>query len=143
MTDPIPLLDRVELLHGRRRSDERGWLHVPLTASLVGHGAFGEVYVFRSERPGQRRGDHLHPGTDELFSVVEGRGELRLVDPEGGERRSIQMDADAALTVRVPAGLAHCLVNLGPGALTAVAWASREHDPADVVPFPVDPEDPV
>lgn len=133
----MSLLDQVEILPGRRSADERGWLHVPLGASqLPPSTPFGEVYVIHSVADGQRRGDHFHRKTDEWFSVVQGSAELRLVDPDTGDRRSIRLDATDARTVRVPAGLAHVLVSRG-GPMTAVAWASREHDPADVEPFRV------
>lgn len=139
----MSLIDRVEILQGRRSVDARGWLHVPLSASqLPPDTPFGEVYVIHSSRPDQRRGDHLHRKTDEWFSVLDGSAELVLVDPETGARRSIRLHARDARTVRVPAGLAHCLVSRG-GPMTAVAWASLEHDAADVVPFRVDEEDPV
>lgn len=139
----MSLIDSVEILQGRRSEDGRGWLHVPLAASQLPPGTpFGEVYVIRSEAAGQRRGDHLHRNTDEWFSVVQGSADLLLVDPGTGGRRSIRMDAGDARTAFVPAGLAHCLVSRG-GPMTAVAWATREHDPTDVMPFRVEDEDPV
>ena len=129
------LLDLVQIVPGRRRSDDRGWLHVALGASQLPPGVrFGELYIVRSDAPGGRRGDHLHRTMDEWFSVVEGRCTLELLDPTADARRSISLDAAVPRTVRVPAGLAHCLVNEGPGPLTAVAWATGEHDPADVIP---------
>ena len=80
----------------------------------------------------------------EWFSVVQGCAELQLWDPEQGLRRSIRMEAADALTVRVPAGLAHCLVQQGDVAMIAVAWATAEYDPDDVVPAStVSPEDPL
>ena len=36
-------------------------------------------------------------------------------------------------SVRVPAGVAHCLVQVGDQPMTAVAWATAEYDPEDVV----------
>jgi oxalate decarboxylase/phosphoglucose isomerase-like protein (cupin superfamily) len=107
-------LDAVEVLHGRRRSDGRGWLHVALGASQLPAGvAFGELYVVQTTRDGDRRGDHLHRAMDEWFSVVQGAADLELRDPETGRARSIRMEAGAATTVRVPAGVAHCLVQRG------------------------------
>ncbi len=139
----MSLIDRVEILQGRRSDDERGWLQVCLGASqLPPDVGFGEVYVIHSAGPGQRRGDHLHRKTDEWFSVVEGTADLELFDPQSGARRSIRLRAADARTVRVPAGLAHCLVSRG-GPMTAVAWATREHDPDDVVSTRVQTEDSV
>ncbi len=135
------LLEAVELLQGRRRDDARGWLHVALGASQLPDGvSFGELYVVHSDRASDRRGDHLHRRMDEWFTVVEGRALLELRDLATGERRDIELDAAEPRTVRVPAGLAHCIVNVGPGAMTAVAWATAEHDPDDVIPAPA-PDD--
>lgn len=138
-----PLIDRVEILQGRRSQDRRGWLHVPLGTSQLPPGVpFGEVYVIHSVGDGQRRGDHLHRNMHEWFCVVMGSADLQLVDPATRARRSIRLNAGEARTVSVPAGLAHCLVSRG-GPMTAVVWASREHDEDDVVPFRVEQEEPV
>lgn len=132
-------LDEVKILQGRRREDARGWLHVIMGASQMPDGIhFGELYVVRAEQRGDRRGDHYHPVMREWFSVVEGEADLELVDPETGDRRVIRLTHSDALTVHVPAGLAHCLVNVGDEALTVVAWATHEHRLDDVVSFSTD-----
>ena len=126
--------DRVEILEGRLREDSRGRLHVALGASQLPPGTtFGELYVVFSETAGDRRGDHRHDEADEWFTVVEGRATLELRDPRTGERREIELDAATPCTVRVPAGLAHCLVNRGPGRMIATAWSNREYDPLDTL----------
>ena len=131
------LLDTVQVLPARRRADERGYLHDPLDANQMGQGlSFGEVYVVRSNKPGDRRGDHLHPASAEWFSVIEGHATLELRDPDTGQRREISLDGDHPTTVHVPAGLAHCLVNQGPGPMIAVAVSSRPFTPEDVVDHP-------
>lgn len=130
-------LDGVQILRGRRRGDARGWLHVALGASQLPDGAaFGELYVVQTTAEGDRRGDHLHRAMDEWFSVVQGCADLELRDPNSGAGRSIRLQDDEATTVRVPAGLAHCLVQRGPDPMIAVVFASAEHDEGDVVPFP-------
>ncbi|MCO4772197.1 MAG: cupin domain-containing protein [Deltaproteobacteria bacterium] len=132
----MSLLDAVQIVTGRRREDARGWLHVALGASqLPTHARFGELYVVRALARGDRRGDHLHPGMDEWFTVVDGEARLELVDPETRARRELTLSASDPQTVRVPAGLAHCFVNLADGPLTIIAWATAEYDPTDVVPF--------
>ncbi len=134
------LLDSVQVLPGRRLTDSRGWLHVALGASQLPEGTpFGELYIIRIDPRDGRRGDHLHRRMDEWFSVVQGRASLELADPNTGEHRSIFLDADEAQTVRVPAGLAHCLVNRGSKPMLAVAWSTREHEPDDVISFPASP----
>ena len=131
------LLDRIEVLKGRRSEDERGWLHVALGAGQLPAGVtFGELYVIHAESPGARRGDHYHLEMDEWFSLVAGTATLRLLDPVTRERMSVRLDGKIPRTFRVPAGIAHCIVNEGPGPMTAVAWATAEHDPSDVVPCP-------
>ena len=128
-------LDAVEVLKGRLRTDPRGRLHVTLGASQLPPGVtFGEVYVVFTDGVGERRGDHRHVHADEWFSVIEGVADLELLDPETHERRVLRLHADAAETVRVPAGVAHCLVNIGPGRMVTVAWSSEEHDPSDTIP---------
>lgn len=122
----------VQILTGRRRSDARGWLHVALGASQLPDGVqFGELYIVRSLHAGDRRGDHLHHRMDEWFSVVEGAADLEL--RVGDARRVIELRAEEPTTVRVPAGVAHCLVQVGDQPMTAVAWATAEYDPEDVV----------
>jgi len=130
-------LDEVTSLSGRRREDDRGWLHVALGASQLPAGtSFGEVYVVRAECEGDRRGDHYHPAMHEWFAVIEGLADLEVVDPATAERRVLRLDAADALTVHVPAGIAHCFVNRTQGPLTVLAWTTAEHDPDDVVAFP-------
>ena len=130
----MTLLERVEILDGRIRADERGRLHVVLGASQLPPGAaFGELYLVFSDAVGDRRGDHRHGLADEWFAVVEGHAVLELLEPATGARRDISLSADVPHTVRVPAGLAHCLVNRGPGRLVAVAWSTEEYDPGDTI----------
>lgn len=136
----MSLLDHVQILTGRRREDARGWLHVALGASQLPEGAtFGELYVVQSTAPGDRRGDHLHRRMDEWFTVVQGAADLELRDPTTGRSRTLPLDAADATTVRVPAGLAHCLVQRGDVPMIAVAWATAEYDPHDVIPHPTHP----
>jgi oxalate decarboxylase/phosphoglucose isomerase-like protein (cupin superfamily) len=133
----MSLLEQVEIVEGRIRTDDRGRLHVVLSASQLPSGTpFGELYLVFSERPGDRRGDHKHLVADEWFAVVEGAATLELHDPTTGETREIVLAASVAETVLVPAGLAHCLVNRGPGRMIAVAWSTVEYDPEDTLPTP-------
>mgnify|MGYP002636852125 CR=1 FL=1 len=133
----MSLFDAVQILQGRRRSDARGWLHVALGASqLPPDASFGELYVVQTTQEGDRRGDHLHRHMDEWFSVVQGQADLELRDPSSGERRTLPLHADDPTTVRVPRGLAHCLVQRGREPMIAVAWATAEYDPGDVEPSP-------
>ncbi len=138
--EPVNPLDRVRVLEQHRFEDERGFLHKVLAASEAEVGPrIGEVYV-TSARPGEAKGHHLHRRMGEWFAVIEGRGELWLAEPDSGRTRSVPLRASRPRTVFVPSGVAHALVNRGRRKLVAVAWADREHDPADVHPYPI--EDP-
>lgn len=130
-------LDRVRILDQRRFEDERGFLHKVLSASEADAGPrAGEVYV-TSARPGEAKGHHMHERMGEWFAVIEGRGQLWLADPATGRARAVDLRASRPQTVFVPPGVAHALVNRGRRKLVAVAWADREHDPADVHPFDI------
>jgi oxalate decarboxylase/phosphoglucose isomerase-like protein (cupin superfamily) len=129
------LLDRVQILEGERHSDERGWLHVALRRHHLPEGAgLGELYIVHSEAPGIRRGDHYHPEANEWFTVIAGSARFELLEPGSGARRDIESSAQPPRTIGVPAGLAHAIVNLGPGPLTVVAWTDQPHSSDDVVP---------
>jgi dTDP-4-dehydrorhamnose 3,5-epimerase-like enzyme len=139
MRDEPDRLDGVRVLDQRRFEDARGFLQGILGASQC-HGSppRGEVYV-TAARPGEVKGNHFHLGMGEWFAVVQGEATLELADPESGARRSIPLGASRPRTVYVPAGVAHALVNRGTEPIVCVAWAEREHDPADVHPFAAAP----
>ncbi len=131
-------LDGVQVLDQRRFEDERGFLHKVLAASQADLAPrAGEVYV-TSARPGESKGHHVHARMGEWFAVVEGHGELWLMDPRTEESRAIALRASRPQTVFVPPGVAHALVNRGRRKLVVVAWADREHDPSDVQPHDIE-----
>ena len=134
MNPECSLLDRVEILEGERHGDSRGWLHVGFRRQHLPESTeIGELYVVHSVAPGTRRGDHFHPQTNEWFSVVSGFASFEFLEPKSQQRKVLEIRAEEARTVFVPAGLAHAIINLGPGALTVVAFADRPQDPNDVV----------
>jgi mannose-6-phosphate isomerase-like protein (cupin superfamily) len=59
--------------------------------------------------PGQATERHYHAATEEIYLVLEGRGELEI----DGERRSLDVE-EAAL---IPPGARHEIRNPGPGPL--------------------------
>ncbi|HET9275462.1 MAG TPA: glycosyltransferase [Gemmatimonadales bacterium] len=130
-----PLIERIVVLDQSRHEDHRGFVQKVLTATQAGgHPPAGEVYV-TSALPGESKGHHYHRRMGEWFSVVQGRGLLLVADPSTGDRREIEIGADRPRSVYVPAGLAHAVANTGDEVLICVAWAEREHDPADVFPL--------
>ena len=134
MNSEPSLLERVEILEGQRHSDSRGWLHVAFRRQhLPDATEIGELYVVHSLAPGTRRGDHFHPQTNEWFSVVSGCASFEFLEPKSQRRKAFEIHAEEARTVFVPAGLAHAIINVGPGPLTVIAFADRPHDPNDVV----------
>jgi len=129
--------DSVRVFEQRRFEDSRGYLQKIFAASQCGGDPpRGEVYV-TAANPGEGKGNHFHRRMGELFAVIEGEATLELCHPETGERRSIALSCSKPVTVYVPAGLAHAVVNAGDGMMTCVAWAEREHDPEDVFPYTV------
>ncbi|HEX7135452.1 MAG TPA: cupin domain-containing protein [Iamia sp.] len=57
-------------------------------------------------RPGHRALEHLHPGMEERFSVVEGRAAWRLGGPGGST-----VEGGPGTEVTVPAGVVHLAWN--------------------------------
>ena len=71
---------------------------------VVDTGKFGQL-VLISLRKGEDLGDELHPTTDELYYVVEGKGEIKL----DGKPYPFEEHA----TMLVPAGMRHDVINIG------------------------------
>ncbi len=71
-----------------------------------------DTYYFR---PGQVLDYHRHPGSDQIFFVIQGEGTFYLDD--GSSEASIEVKAGSI--VLAPAGVWHKLVNTGSGDLIA------------------------
>jgi len=128
------IIPGVKVLEQKRFEDSRGFVQKVLTASQCnGNTPQGEVYV-TSARPGEAKGNHYHLKMGEWFSIVQGSGYVDIWDPKSGSHTSIPMGESNPRTVYVPAGLGHAIVNTGESFLICIAWAEREHDPADVYP---------
>lgn len=137
----MSLKDRITLIPRRRIADERGWFLKVVDGGepdMPDH--TGEVYLTLAV-PGQARGNHYHPLTDEWFTIVAGRALLMVADPLSGERAEYRLDAAEPQTVHMPAGIAHVFVNPGDSGtdFVLVAYAANRYDPADTVPFRVEP----
>ena len=125
---PRPRRALVEVTPMPIHADARGEL-LKLQPELVP----GEVYAVVA-RPGAARGHHLHPHMAEVFAAVGGEGALSAVHPESGERAWVPLKG---VRVRVPAGVAHAIVNTGTTDLVVVAMAERSYTPGDSVPWKV------
>ena len=137
----MTMIERIHFIPRRLIADERGWFLKVIDGGEEGlPGAVGEVYLTMAV-PGQARGNHYHPDCAEWFTIVEGRAELLVADPQTGERASWKLDAANPQTVFMPAGLAHVFVN-DAGAesnFLLVAYAANPFDPNDTIPYPVWP----
>ena len=135
------LIDRITLTPRRRHADERGWFLKVIDggeAEIPPH--TGEVYLTMAV-PGQARGNHYHPETDEWFTIVTGSALLLVEDPASGDRAEFRLSAADPQTVYMPAGLAHVFVNPAEAEedFLLIAYAANRYDPADSVPFAVWP----
>ena len=132
----MTVLERIRTYPRQFHRDARGALVKALRGDEPGLRAeVGEIYLVWAE-PGQIRGGHYHPLTDEFFTLVEGRCRLLLADPVTGETAHIDLTAEMPVTVHVPKGIAHAFQN-EPGAarFVLVAYADRRYEPADTVLF--------
>lgn len=73
-----------------------------------------------SIRPGQVRGNHLHPGFEEWLYPFPGPSLLFWEEAPGVIRE--QELYGGRLLVRIPPGVAHALKNPGPEMLYLLAW---------------------
>jgi dTDP-4-dehydrorhamnose 3,5-epimerase-like enzyme len=135
------LIGSVQFIPRRLISDERGWF----LKVIDGHEAgipphTGEVYLTLAH-PGQARGNHYHPQTAEWFTVIQGRAQLQVADPQSGARAQWWLDSAEPLTVFMPAGLAHVFVNPADAehAFLLLAYAANSYDPSDTIPYGVSP----
>ena len=137
----MSLSERITLIPRRMIADERGWFLKVVDGGETGiPDHTGEVYLTMAV-PGQARGNHYHPLTDEWFTIVAGRALLLVADPVSGERAEFWLDAAEPRTVHMPAGIAHVFVNPvdAESDFLLIAYAANRHDPADTVPFRVEP----
>ena len=133
----MSLNERIRLIPRQRREDSRGWLLKIIDGEerdLPAH--TGEVYLTLAHA-GQKRGGHYHRRTHEWFTVLQGEAEVRLADPQTGERLSLRLSASEPVTLFVPAGIAHSFDNASTAteSLLLAAYASERYDPADTIPF--------
>ena len=80
---------------------------------VVDTGKFGQLILI-SLRKGEDLGDEMHPNTDELYYVVEGKGEIKL------DGKAFPFEEHA--TMLVPAGTRHDVINTGKEELKLFAF---------------------
>ncbi|MBA2491655.1 MAG: hypothetical protein H0V34_08125, partial [Gammaproteobacteria bacterium] len=82
--------------------------------------------------PGAIRGNHYHTrGTE----VLAGAGPLLIRLRDGDARMELQIAADEAIRVTIPAGVAHAIMNTGdkPSAIVSFSTESYNREEPDVV----------
>ena len=80
---------------------------------VVDTGKYGQL-VLISLRKGEDLGDEMHPITDELYYVVEGKGEIKL------DGKPLPLEEHAMMLV--PAGTRHDIINIGKEDLKLFAF---------------------
>jgi dTDP-4-dehydrorhamnose 3,5-epimerase-like enzyme len=132
-------LDRVEIIPLQLHEDERGWVMEILRSAHVRSAAFGQIYV-TTARPGVSKGNHYHERKTEWFCVLKGKGRLVLEDTETGNRQEVPMEEGDFVTVRIPPGVAHGVLNVGNEMLYLLAYIDEAYDPEspDTLPYQID-----
>ena len=131
-------IDKVRIIPRRLIADERGWFLKAITGTeenLPSH--TGEVYLTMG-RPGQAKGGHYHPEAVEWFTLIEGEAVLQLEDMETHERRDIELSLEKAITVFIPNGVAHTVVNNGENDFILLAYTDKLYDPKDTIAYQID-----
>lgn len=87
-------------------------------------------HVVKTE-PGRVRGNHYHPSKHEILFLFGGPNEL--IWQESGEPVQRKMISDEKTLIVVPPGVAHAVINPGPGVTYLAAWNSPgdRDEPAD------------
>ena len=106
-----------------KKEDERGWL-----AELIKDRKFGQVFIVVA-KPGTVRGNHYHKRKTEGFLVLEGQAELKLIDVETGEDKTLALRGDHPVYVVLPPLVAHSLRALSK--MMLLITTSEEFDKAD------------
>ena len=109
-------------------ADGRGWVaffmdRLPIEVDLDP----ASIHLVHT-RPGQVRGNHLHPQAAEWLYLFSGRADLFWDDGSQG-LGSRRLEADQTL-VLIPAGVAHALLVIGPDPAWLVAVRERPIRPA-------------
>ncbi len=105
--------------------DVRGVVFEPLQAGELA--AQRNVHVVLT-RPGEIRGNHLHPRGTEVFAVM-GPALVRI--RECVELRDFEVPEGEVWRFEVPPGVAHAIRHGGAGPGLIVSFNTRPHDPGD------------
>ncbi len=114
------------------KKDERGWFAEIVRFEDLDdrNKPFGQMYV-TTAKPGQTKGKHYHTRKTEWFCVFHGKGLLKLVDLESGERQDIEMGEDNMVAVQIPPGTWHAIENTGDREMFLLAYIDESYNPND------------
>jgi uncharacterized RmlC-like cupin family protein len=112
-------------LSGEIQEDLRGIIFFPWRARLQQPRDLLATFHLISIRPGQTRGNHLHPGHEEWLYPFHGRG--ILIWEAAGAVQEKEVSGTRTL-IRIPPKVAHALRNPGPEMLYLLAWRERAGD---------------
>lgn len=128
-------IDKVRIIHRQLKKDERGWFLKVITGKeecIPNH--TGEVYLTMA-KPGFSKGGHYHNEAVEWFTVILGEATLKLEDIESHEQMEIEMSLLKAITVFIPQGVAHLVVNKGNEDCILLAYTDVLYKPKDTIPY--------
>jgi oxalate decarboxylase/phosphoglucose isomerase-like protein (cupin superfamily) len=97
----------------------RGFSAAPWRDRVRVPGDFRGSLHLVSIRPGQVRGNHLHPGHREWLYFFSGRG-IFIWEAEPG--RLQEQEIREHFLIHIPPGVAHALKNIGPETGYLIAW---------------------
>ena len=106
------------------RTDPRGSFTELLRSELC-----GQVSV-NVTKPGVTKGQHWHMTKHEIFTVVAGKGLIRMRRVDGDEVLEFPVTGEKPEAIRILPGYVHSITNLSETAdLVTVIWASECYDP--------------
>lgn len=115
----------------QRHADARG----AFFEIIRSHGGTAQS-SFSTTVPGVTRGDHFHRRKVERFTVLSGRGRIRLRRLFTADVVEFEVDGDAPAAVDMPTMWAHHITNVGDEMLYTSFWTDDIFDPAnpDTIP---------
>jgi oxalate decarboxylase/phosphoglucose isomerase-like protein (cupin superfamily) len=110
-------------LSGEIHTDDRGTSFFPWQGRVQEPQGLLATFHLVSIRPGQTRGNHLHPSQAEWLYPFHGASLIRWEGAPGQVRERL-ITGDQTL-IYIPPGLAHALTNPGPEILYLLAWRQQ------------------
>lgn len=114
-----------------RHADDRG----SFFELLRSHGGSGQS-SFSTTAPGVTRGDHYHRRKVERFTVLSGRGVIRLRKLFTTNVVAFEVDGDKPVAIDMPTMWSHSIENVGADPLFTSFWTNDIFNPAlpDTIP---------